>query len=671
MLDGILGRGFSSKCKSLIKPTYTRIDVLRRKKEATQRFLKGNLAQLLSNGLDINAFGRTEEFIAGLNILSCYDFIEKCCEYILKQLSVMQKLRECPEECRGAVGSLMFAAARFSDLPELRDLRDAFQERYGSSLEHFANREFVEKLALRPPTMDKKIQLLQDIASEFSIKWDSRGFERRMANPSALPQDQPKKYVPVNDDKHELPSAKETLSRADKQPRSSKKRTELVGEGHRVHNDGIDYLWKNDDLGNQFIGRDELTGNKHKPAMGSEQTKCTQESNGLVFHGRGELTKLEGSLVNKMEDIDLKGFRTGSSSHGKKQEFGGGGYEVQNDGVCRVSKTDGQGIVSDGKSEFAARVTGVTAISEGKTASAVGYNGYDHPSTSKPTNKVEEEGTERQKPSCSSALPPPYIKSKDKLIPPPYTKNKDSKYRVNSEAKPPSVDLSGNSMDPSMHKIYEAVSKSERNRGESDHPNKDQVVGHARLHNHAREKDFPYHDDIPLPKPRSVRRKHSKSSSRDDLVDSEDAGVVKRSSSSRRRDGSRRGLQILFDEQLHRKDEEEKVIDKLLLHYSRKPSTFEPEKPRRKSKSHTPHQIAADAGETSHSGRDRADVRDEIIPPPTRSVSLPRAQRTPEEPIKVYARANSFQADQPAPHVHPKLPDYDDLAARFSALRGR
>lgn len=35
----------------------------------------------------------------------------------------------------------MFAAARFSDLPELRDLRHIFQERYGNSLECYVNQE--------------------------------------------------------------------------------------------------------------------------------------------------------------------------------------------------------------------------------------------------------------------------------------------------------------------------------------------------------------------------------------------------------------------------------------------------------------------------------------------------------------------------------------------------
>lgn len=47
----------------------------------------------------------------------------------------------CPEEVREAISSLMFAAARFSDLPELRDLRQIFQDRYGSSLECYVNQE--------------------------------------------------------------------------------------------------------------------------------------------------------------------------------------------------------------------------------------------------------------------------------------------------------------------------------------------------------------------------------------------------------------------------------------------------------------------------------------------------------------------------------------------------
>jgi len=49
--------------------------------------------------------------------------------------------RDCPEECKEAVSSLMDAAARTGDLPELRQLRTLFTDKYGNSLEPYANKE--------------------------------------------------------------------------------------------------------------------------------------------------------------------------------------------------------------------------------------------------------------------------------------------------------------------------------------------------------------------------------------------------------------------------------------------------------------------------------------------------------------------------------------------------
>lgn len=47
--------------KSLIKLTRSRIDVIRRKRQATQKFLKKDVADLLANGLDVNAYGRVSD----------------------------------------------------------------------------------------------------------------------------------------------------------------------------------------------------------------------------------------------------------------------------------------------------------------------------------------------------------------------------------------------------------------------------------------------------------------------------------------------------------------------------------------------------------------------------------------------------------------------------------
>lgn len=53
---------------------------------------------------------------------------------------------ECPEECKEAVSSLIYAAARFADLLELCTLRTLFTEKYGNSLEPYLNQEVIDKL---------------------------------------------------------------------------------------------------------------------------------------------------------------------------------------------------------------------------------------------------------------------------------------------------------------------------------------------------------------------------------------------------------------------------------------------------------------------------------------------------------------------------------------------
>ncbi|KAJ4718146.1 IST1-like protein [Melia azedarach] len=183
---------FYRKSKQLLKLLKTRIDTIRKKRNAVHKYLRSDVAELLKSGLDVNAYGRAEGLLVELNISSCYDFVEQCIMCISAQLSSMENQRECPVECREAIPSLMHAAARFADLPELRDLRKLFTERYGTSLEPFINKEFVEKLRARPPTKEKKLQLMQEIAQENSKQWDPMSLEQKMFKPSPPAHDKPK-----------------------------------------------------------------------------------------------------------------------------------------------------------------------------------------------------------------------------------------------------------------------------------------------------------------------------------------------------------------------------------------------------------------------------------------------------------------------------------------------
>ncbi|CAL1378013.1 unnamed protein product [Linum trigynum] len=187
MFDSLTKSKFYTKCKSLTKMTKVRLDATRKKKNAVAKYLKNDIADLLRTGLDSNAYGRADGLIVEQNMIAAYKLMEEFCECILTNLASLDKQKECPKECREAIQSLMYAAAWLAEFPELRDLRSLFAQRYGDYLELFLNKEFSELLNPRPASKEMKLQLLRDVAQEFSIKWDSKFLEQKLFRPPHSP----------------------------------------------------------------------------------------------------------------------------------------------------------------------------------------------------------------------------------------------------------------------------------------------------------------------------------------------------------------------------------------------------------------------------------------------------------------------------------------------------
>ncbi|XP_014516036.1 uncharacterized protein LOC106773795 [Vigna radiata var. radiata] len=722
MLDGLLGRGFSPKCKSLIKLTKNRIDVIRRKRKATEKFLTKDIADLLANGLDVNAYGRAEGLFVELTLSSCYDFIEQSCESVLKHLSVLQKVSGCPEELREAISSLMFAAARFSDLPELRELRQIFQDRYESSLECYVNQEFATNLNSKSATLEKKVQLMQDIASEFSIKWDSKAFEQRMSKSSVSVQDRGNfksnhnsdRSIPLqgNDatlkgvkfershdhphDRHKFQNGKEALSKGDEDYLRSKSKLPNSENGFKPLSSYDEVNLKRDNHGSPLPGREELTSKTRdtggywkecsmlKPiGCSSKDTKEKQVEGGSNLHdGWGNARQVK-------ERQDTKTARK-SPVHARFISKNGGILDVDNsERKCQKDETPqvkppfnnaippaypreeqfeggsnqhGWGSarrVKENQDAVTARKSPGHAGSRSKnnTNEPFAVNDGGPPVVDNSERKTQNDETPRVKPF---AIPPPYVK--------PNSKVKNRTHGTNSV--PSNIDSNGIPAYPLVHEKFDASPTMHRIQSGLDDSERDlQAIRHAaRPSKHGHEKERIVQEDATevVLKQKSSRRKHSKSrSSIYDDASSEDAEVV-RKHRSRRRDEEKRGLQILFDDERHKNDEEERIIDRLLIHYSKKPSINVPEKARRKSRSRHAHQIDKDGS------REGPDETPEMVTRPPRSVSLPRDQTEAVEVKKVFARAASFQPERSneARHVHPNLPDCDDLAARIAALRG-
>ncbi|XP_043700342.1 uncharacterized protein LOC122651072 [Telopea speciosissima] len=583
MLDGLLGRGFTSKCKSLIKLLKDRIDMIRRKRNAMQKFLKKDIADLLANDLGVNAYGRAEGLLVEMNLSSCYDLVEQSCDCILKQISVMQKQRECPEECREAVPSLIFAAARFADLPELRDLRQLFAEKYGNSLESFLNREFADKMAAKHHTREKKLQLMQDISKELSIKWDSKAFEEKLSNTPASKQGMTK-------DKHKPHGNRDDgLLRRDHQDFSSCQRQEVSDAGYKPKRDNLDGL----------------------------------------FHGRLEHINDVRGQCNAGEDTVLENYNENISSH------------------ARVEVTPR----STRRQQVKTSVIDVPVADSNRN----GPKNHSHL-----TNKVTEEKTESLKPFCNNIVPPPYVKPRG------------SKYGTNSETQGTSSDNNEGSSDPPYSNRDVMRNRSDRTKKRLDHiDNGSHMVGPARVNGHGDETDCNQDDLVGDAKsrPRSVRRHLKPPRGNDNIGNSQQE---ERRNLYTRKEDARRGPQTLFDDDYDSMDEEDKRMDELLLYYSKKkPSTNEPSNKRRGLKAPT-NDTAADTGRSpGHRSRDKAQINTGLSNPLARAASLPPEPTTPTEEPTGPARANSFQPDGQAGHVHPKLPDYENLAARIAAFRTR
>ncbi|XP_022947779.1 uncharacterized protein LOC111451538 [Cucurbita moschata] len=165
----------ASKCKKLIKQVQCRLKLLKNKKGIITKQMKEDVVQLIRNGYDQTAFSRVEQIVKDENRVAAYEILDNFCEFILLNLSYIRKHRDCPNDVNEAVSSLMFAAARCGDLPELQHIRKLFGERYGRRFESSAvqlgpgnlvNCQIKEKLLINSVSDDDKQRMMNEIARD-------------------------------------------------------------------------------------------------------------------------------------------------------------------------------------------------------------------------------------------------------------------------------------------------------------------------------------------------------------------------------------------------------------------------------------------------------------------------------------------------------------------------
>ncbi|KAH9307337.1 hypothetical protein KI387_035248, partial [Taxus chinensis] len=159
----------------------SRIKLLRNKRDMQLKQMRRDLSLLLQSGQDPSARIRVEHIIREQNIMAAYDIIELFCELIVARLPIIVSQSKCPVDLREALSSLIFAAPRCADIPELQDIRDLFGAKYGKEFVAAAaelrpdcgvNRTIIEKLSVKTPNGEVKLKLMKEIAKEYQVDWD-------------------------------------------------------------------------------------------------------------------------------------------------------------------------------------------------------------------------------------------------------------------------------------------------------------------------------------------------------------------------------------------------------------------------------------------------------------------------------------------------------------------
>ncbi|XP_071686402.1 uncharacterized protein [Rutidosis leptorrhynchoides] len=196
ILNQIFNRGLiGAKCKTCLTLAISRIKLLQNKRDTQLKLMRQEIAQFLQSGQEPIARIRVEHIIREQNIWAAYEILEMFCEFVLARVPIIESQKECPLELKEAVASIIFAAPRCSDLPDLLTVRNLFATKYGKEFiaaaselrpDTSVNRTIIEKLSVYTPSGEVKLNVLKEIAREYNILWDSSKTEAEF---NKLPED--------------------------------------------------------------------------------------------------------------------------------------------------------------------------------------------------------------------------------------------------------------------------------------------------------------------------------------------------------------------------------------------------------------------------------------------------------------------------------------------------
>ncbi|KAL5741615.1 hypothetical protein ACOSP7_028347 [Xanthoceras sorbifolium] len=234
-LDALLGRNFNtSKFKTLAKLAISRIAILKNQHQVRYSQARSDAVELLKLGHHERALHRVEYVIKEHNMLDVLVMTENYCHLLIERVLLIQKNKECPDELKQAISSLIFASSRCGEFPELQKIRGIFTSRFGKEFASCAvelrnscsvNPKVVQKFSSRQPNLESRLKVLEEISSENGITLHLEDYASAVVEEKLKLDDHQKQWKhnesATSDDTHNFP---EELNQGEKLSESVKAR---------------------------------------------------------------------------------------------------------------------------------------------------------------------------------------------------------------------------------------------------------------------------------------------------------------------------------------------------------------------------------------------------------------------------------------------------------------
>lgn len=178
-LDALLGRKFkTSKLKTALNLAISRLTILQNHRRAKFTIARSDLVQLLRFNHHEQALLRVEQVIKDQNMLDVYDMIHGYCQLLIQRINFIEQSNDCPEELKEAASSILYAAPRCGEFPELQEIRAILTTRFGKEFVYGAielksncgvSQKMIQKLSSKQSSFECRMMVLSGIAKENGI----------------------------------------------------------------------------------------------------------------------------------------------------------------------------------------------------------------------------------------------------------------------------------------------------------------------------------------------------------------------------------------------------------------------------------------------------------------------------------------------------------------------